>query len=182
MERVRLTDGRNEAYLEGDLVFITISQGKIAIVDYADWNKVKLKRWSAAQTNKNRYSCYVACNEGKKKLHLHAYLLNPPDGLIVDHINGDGLNNSRKNLRLATYSQNRVNQSRFKKHKKLHSRYLGVFKNRGSNSWCARCCGKYLGSFKNEVDAAKAFNNYAKVKFGEFATLNVIEEEKEQGT
>ena len=104
----------------------------------------------------------------------------------VDHINGNGLDNRRENLRIATNSQNHGNRP--KQRGNYWSVYKGVYRDskRLHLGWYA-CIGsgktpngvnrEYLGRYESEVDAAKAYDKRAKELFGEFAYLNFPEEE-----
>ena len=80
---------------------------------------------------------------------LHRLILDAPPGLLGDHINGDKLDNRRSNLRLASHavnSQNRASKSN------TASRFRGVSK--GRNGWQVYVSGKYIGTFKDEIEAA----------------------------
>lgn len=107
---------------------------------------------------------------------LHRVIMNAPAGMEVDHIDGDGLNCRRYNLRICTRSQNRMNQ-RVRITPKL-SIYKGVTFDKSRDKWCARI--KYfgvtrnLGRFEHETDAAIAYNVAASKTFGEFARLNQV--------
>jgi hypothetical protein len=100
--------------------------------------------------------------------------MNAPAGSIVDHKYGDGLDNRKINLRIATEAQNRYN--RRKTSKRTSSKYKGVYYKKQCSKYCAviGCNGKktFLGHFDNEIDAAKAYDEAAKKLFGEFARLN----------
>jgi hypothetical protein len=91
--------------------------------------------------------------------------------LLVDHINGDGLDNRKANLRTATPRQNAWNSRAYGK-----SKYKGIWQVKGTGKWCARIKvnGKVrnLGRFDDEVEAAKAYDRAAKKMCGEFAKLN----------
>ncbi len=101
---------------------------------------------------------------------LHRLLLNVPGDLVVDHIDGNGLNNSRCNLRICTQSQNAMN-------KRPGKRYKGVV-HASRNSYAARirANGKLiaLGSYPSPELAANAYNEAAKRLFGDFAGLNNV--------
>jgi hypothetical protein len=104
---------------------------------------------------------------------MHRQVTNAPKGLVVDHINHNGLDNRRANLRLCTKQQNNCNSRSFR-HKT--SNYKGVFKEKGSKKFRAyiRFNKKpvHIGMFELEIDAAKAYDKKAKELFGEFAYLN----------
>ena len=96
-------------------------------------------------------------------------------GLVVDHINHNTLDNRRKNLRLCTWAQNNQNRRPSKRKNKL-SKYKGVSFYKKSKLYRALIwCNKkqyFLGYFKDETDAAKAYDKKARELFGEFAYLN----------
>jgi len=103
--------------------------------------------------------------------------MNAPKGCLVDHINGDGLDNRRANLRLATPSQNNCNKPGFNK----SSKYKGVSRtDLKKKQWRAVIHYNnemiHLGRFCNEVAAAKAYDKAAKKYHGEFAYLNFPKE------
>ena len=102
---------------------------------------------------------------------MHRVITGAPDGKEVDHINGDGLDNRRCNLRICDGAQNRKNKGPAKS--KL-SRYLGVYYYHMPGVWRAACNGRYLGTFTSEVAAALAYNEAALVQHGEFARLNQV--------
>lgn len=101
-------------------------------------------------------------------LFHHGYL---PE--CVDHIDRNTLNDKIENLRAATKKENCRNKT---SSKNSTSKYLGVWKegNRFRSEICVDGKRKYIGSFKNEHDAAIAYNQHAQLHYGEFANLNVI--------
>jgi len=94
--------------------------------------------------------------------------------MIVDHINGNGLDNRRSNIRLSTYSHNSANMKKYEG----TSKYKGVSWMKNKKSWLAQINSKgkhwYLGRFKNEEDAAIVYNVAAQLVFGKFARLNNV--------
>lgn len=108
---------------------------------------------------------------------LHNRIMNPPQGMVVDHVKSDRKDDNRKsNLRICTYSQNGMNQ---RVREDCSSRYKGVnfHKKRGWRAYIA--INKqtiHLGWFNDELDAAKSYNEAAKILFKEFAKLNDIEQ------
>jgi hypothetical protein len=107
---------------------------------------------------------------------MHRQVANPPDDLLVDHINHNGLDNRRSNLRFATDSTNQQNAR--KSITKTTSRFKGVDFVKPTGKWRARIsvAGKrlFLGSFTDELDAALAYDNAARKYFGEYACLNNV--------
>jgi len=103
---------------------------------------------------------------------MHRLILDVPDGLQVDHIDGDGLNNRRSNIRMCTAAQNRQN-SRIQTMRlgiPTTSRFKGVSRNYGK--WAVHINGKWVGRYNDEVSAAKAYDAAARQAFGEFAKTN----------
>jgi hypothetical protein len=155
---------------------IPVGEGKFAIVDPSDFYWLNNFHWSF----RTRCRCFYAIRffnnpNGRLQLvQLHRDLMKAPKGLLVDHRNNDGLDNRRANLRLATPSQN--NQNRRKTRSKTSSRFLGVHFVKSSRRWAAytKYQGKkvWLGSFDNEIDAARDYDEAASRFHGEFARLN----------
>ena len=83
---------------------LNLSQGKMAALDNADYERAAIFKWHARQ-EKQRPSCWYAVRTvGNKTVYLHRFILDAPSGLDVDHKDGDGLNCQRLNLRIATRS------------------------------------------------------------------------------
>lgn len=108
---------------------------------------------------------------------MHRIIMNTPKGMTTDHINGNRLDNRKSNLRIATYAQNQMNK---KSLPNSSSKYKGVTfgKHLISKPWMAmiKISGKSktIGYFKTEIEAALAYNEYAKKYFKQFAFLNKI--------
>jgi len=116
---------------------------------------------------------YAVRADGNTKTSMHREIMNAPKGLDVDHIDGNGLNNRKSNLRLCTHAEN-VHNSRPMRNGS--SKYKGVCWHKTYKKWYSSIgkTGKrfYLGRFDNEIDAALAYDKKAKELFGEFAYLN----------
>jgi hypothetical protein len=154
---------------------IPLKQGKYALVDDADYEWLKQYKWAAY---KGVRTYYAGRNEkdgtGKFRfINMHRAIMKTPKGLETDHIDGDGLNNQRSNLRVCTAAQNQHNRS---PHKNCSSRYKGVSWKKSGKKWVVRIhCNyqsKHVGVFADEVEAARAYDKAAKEAFGEFARLN----------
>ena len=106
---------------------------------------------------------------------MHREILNAPAGVLVDHINHNGLDNRKANLRLATRAQNCWNRKK-PKMRKCASRFKGVGWHKGNKKWVSRIRfnGRRIsiGYFNDEVEAAKSYDEAAKKYHGEFAVLN----------
>ena len=155
---------------------IPLTQGYVAIVDDEDFEYINQWKW---WYNNSHYACRNI-TIGKKKqavILMHRLILDAPKGLQVDHIDGNGLNNQRSNLRLATNQENQMNR---RPHGKT-SKYKGVcfYRFHKKISWLAQIkIGKAhmnLGYHSTEEEAAKAYDAKAKELFGEYAYLNFPE-------
>ena len=160
---------------------IPVGQGYYAIVDAADLPLIADYDWHLKESKRgkrvtNRYaSCWI---EGKQT-GMADLLLPHGSGLVVDHIDGDGLNNTRSNLRLATPQQNTWNSRR-----PCHSKspYKGITREKSTGQWRAQIHdGKrvlILGWFESPEDAARAYDAKAVELRGEFAYLNFPDERR----
>lgn len=111
----------------------------------------------------------------KGRILIHRYIMNCPENLEVDHIDGNRLNNQKSNLRIVNSSQNKMNRG---PRKDCKSGYKGVTWNNKNCNWNARIMAngryKHLGCFQSKEEAAKAYNDAAKIYFGEYAWLNKV--------
>jgi hypothetical protein len=159
---------------------IYLGEGEWTILEPRDYYRLRHFKWFLFGNKSNFYAVRsIKVGTGKTKMaYLHRDILMPSEGLVVDHKNGDSLDNRRANLRLATRSQNSCNSRRDKS--KASSRFRGVIFEKHSGLWLARikCHGKQigLGRFTNEIDAANAYDEAAKKYHGDFARLNFPEE------
>ena len=149
---------------------ITLTQSLFAQVDDEDYEYLNQWKWSAA---KGRITYYAVRVENKTYIPMHRVLLKLTDPKILgDHIDGNGLNNQKHNIRPCTPVQNKYNSIK----KNSGSTYKGVTWNKQHKKWRARIMYNkkeiFIGHYTSEIEAAKAYDNEAKKYFGEFAYLN----------
>lgn len=150
---------------------IPLTQGYVAIVDDEDYEELSKYKWYVSQTPSGNKAAR-STNPGT--VLMHRAIMNAPDGMDVDHINHDTLDNRRStNLRVCTRRQNLGNM---RKKAGCTSKFKGVHWHKACRLWCARIKIDYryrqLSYYHNERDAARAYNKAAKKHFGEFAWLN----------
>jgi hypothetical protein len=157
---------------------IALTQGKYAIVDPDDYERLSKYRWCALRRKNGYYAgrtASVRSRERGRYILLHRAIIDPAYPLVVDHINGNGLDNRRANLRAVTQAQNVLNGVH-KKRADSHSRYRGVSWHIRRKKWVVQICcngkNRTAGYFDNEVDAARAYDGAAKKYHKEFAALN----------
>lgn len=157
---------------------IPLTRGYEAIVDDEVYEEMSKYNWNTCIGCKNS-SPYARTNINKKHQFMHRILMGLPEKGIVDHINGDTLDNRMINLRLSTFTGNSSNR-RKSTSREYTSRYKGVSLNKRSGLWRARIAQNYkvidLGFFKDEIEAAIAYNRAAIELHGEFCSLNEIVE------
>jgi hypothetical protein len=160
-----------------------------ALVSPEDFERVGAHKWHLKRRKSDPGRLYVQRTvrltpgrAGKKtSVMLHSEVMGVPPGQLVDHRNGDGLDNRRSNLRLATHRDNSVNVTRSANQKR--GGHKGVSWNPRAKKWQAsigagpvKPCGRrariYLGVFVDPADAARAYDAAALEHYGEFASLN----------
>lgn len=150
--------------------FFLLSNGKEAIVDDEDFERVNKLAW---HQNSNGYIANCTRINGKTVVtKLHHFILNNERSRKnpVDHINRNQLDNRRENLRICTASDNAYNRTFNFKNKT--SNYRGVYKIKSCKKWYAKIKRLHLGVTENEKEAAMLYDKKAKELFGEFAILN----------
>ncbi len=171
---------------------ITINSPKYGVkevlVDDSDYDYLMQWKWQVKKKRSTFYAARVEKGTTRKTILMHRVILGETAiGFVVDHIDHNGLNNKRTNLRACTPTQNNWNR----RHKKDGS-HIGVYfrtliKERATKNGTKTYCYQFwyakiyidgkqinIGSFKTENEAATAYNEYALKHRGEFASLNVL--------
>lgn len=154
---------------------INLKSGFKILLDDEDFDLVKGFKWHAAIQSNNYYArTGIKNKDGKwERIEMHRMIMgcSKGDGKIVDHKDRNTLNNQKSNLRFCTIAENVRNRT-----PRNGRKYLGVRLNK-QNTWTASIGYKYktvyLGVFKSEIEAAKAYDKAAKEYHGEFANLNL---------
>jgi len=155
---------------------IPLTQGQYAIVDPEDYKELAKYQWYAKGCRRRFYAERWDSRGIKGKcVKMHNVIMGTAEGKIVDHINHNGLDNRKANLRFATAQQNTWNKR--KKMGNSSSRYKGVSRLKGQKKWRTEifCNGRkiHIGYFDDEKAAAMAYDAKAKELFGEYAALNL---------
>lgn len=167
---------------------IPLTQGKVALVDDEDFEWLSKWKWRATITSPTGIDRWYALHTtiDKDTIYMHRAImirLGFSKTESFDHVDGNGLNNQRMNLRPCTQTQNVQNR---RKRPGLSSKYKGVYWHRRDRKWMSRLRdnGKdlFLGYFKDEEEAGRAYDAVARRAFGEFARLNFPENPKEAAT
>ena len=149
---------------------IPLTCGQFALVDAEDYYKLAKFQWYANGPTKTKFYAIRKCDG--KSVKMHRVIMNAPDHLFVDHIDHNGLNNCKTNLRLCTHAQNSCN----KPSRNRASRYKGISRDKRDKKWTARVHAAnkthHIGTFATEIDAAKAYDKKASQLHGQFACLN----------
>lgn len=130
------------------------------MVDDDDFDALNNHNWHAAKQPNTFYACRtVRVGDGRKKtIWMHRVINKTPSGLKTDHIDGNGLNNSRTNLRSVSHADNMINGGRFSKNK---PKYRGVSWHKRLNKWVAQITVDYknnwIGSFDTPEEARAAY-------------------------
>jgi hypothetical protein len=149
----------------------------MTIVDDKDYVHLNQWKWHAKTNGSKWYACRFDPKPMHKSVRMHRYILGiTDDGIQTDHINGDSLDNRRKNLRQCMPNENQKNKKKMRR--VGNSQFKGVFRNgpKYIKPWRAMIISdgriKHLGSYLTEEEAARAYDSAATVLHREFSNLN----------
>lgn len=171
VEEAADTCSKNTIKVVGDIAMIELSSGDVAIIDADKIDLISTKKWYRLQGSNTKYAVSNERGQGGKvtMFYLHRVLMDCPSNMVVDHINGDGLDNRSCNLRLATRSQNNMNRRvglggktgiRGVLYSEERKVYYARIKVKGKNI--------YLGTFVTAEEAAKAYADASAKYHGEY--------------
>lgn len=157
---------------------VPLTQGKFALVDDEDLDYIN--QWSWMYCSRGYAKRYGRKGEKPKVIYMHRVVNKTPKGLETDHINRNKLDNRKRNLRTCTAMQNQHNSI---PRNGGYSKYKGVSLYKSTGEYFAQIKinkkRTYLGRFDKEEAAALAYNAAALKNFGEFAFVNVIQNQED---
>lgn len=168
---------RRELAALHDTIEIPLRGGLNMLIESRDLWVFTYWTWSI---RRHRNTAYLFRREKGKGVHFHRELISAPEGVVVDHINGNGLDNRRSNLRLATRRQNNWNRAG---QRDATSGFHGVSFHQKSGLWRARLrvgdAAEKATYHRTAEEAARARDEMAKAERGQFACLNFQQADRE---
>ena len=164
-----------EIRIVGPIAFIPLTRGFEAVIDASDVALVAGRLWAARPSQRTAYAQSYRYADGRSHtIILHRLILAAPEGALIDHRDGNGLNNRRANLRFCSRSENSRNRPAPRTNS---SGVKGVCWSSRDNRWRASIgvapgVRKHLGLFLNKEDASTAYAAAAALYHGEFACLS----------
>ncbi len=148
---------------------IELTRGYKALVDDSDFELVNKYKWRVnVGAHGNIYAYRSVKNKGKRTfIYMHKMVIKTTEQ--VDHIDGNGLNNQKENLRACTHTENMRNRRLFKNNT---SGFKGVIFDKFSGKWRTT----FYCKFTDKIEAAKTYDKIAKLIYGKFARLNFPED------
>lgn len=151
--------------------------GKYVLVDKEDFDRVRQYTWWLGTKNlRPATDIWDKTTKKSKRVLLSRFILNPVKGMVVDHINGDPLDNRRANLRVCSFKENQRNRTVLNKNNT--SGFRGVSWDRFRNMWVAQLSFNrkhiYLGRYKDKKDARKAVKMAILKRHGDYANINNV--------
>jgi hypothetical protein len=157
--------------IEGNIAYVPLTRGYEAIIDAADVHLVADWNWCAWVKGRQTYAVRGTKLSGKQlQVRMHRQILNPPSGLMIDHVSGDGLDCRRSNMRIATAGQNMKNQ---RAHRDNSSGVKGVSWDKARQKWRASITTDrktlFLGRYDDMGAAYQAYRCACKKMHGAFS-------------
>lgn len=150
-------------------MLLYLSKGHVTVVDDDTSLSILNRKYCAGVRSMKPYAL---TNINGKTVYLHRLITNAPKGTVVDHINGDTLDNRKENLRVCSTKENIRNQTL---HKDKWQKYRGVDYVKSRSKYRARICLDrkeiHLGLFETAEEAAEVYKTYAKKLFGKFSNV-----------
>lgn len=161
-----------EIRIEGDVAYVPLTKGLEAVIDAEDVHLFSPFNWFAIEQSHTSYAARHTPRPNRVFIRMHMVLTPVPDGFQVDHIDGNGLNNRRSNLRVATVAENAHNR---KKPANNSSGFKGVHWRKSECKWVARIMVRgvrmNLGHFDDPKSAHDAYCEASKHLHGEFGRI-----------
>ena len=152
------------------VTYIRVGRNDKSLIDVSSIDLLKKSKWSVHTNNGKKYARQTSLY-GRR--FMHHVIMGKKEGLEVDHINGDGLDNRKSNLRFCTHRENLLNKG-FYKNNKTGFKGIGFIDGLGYYGVIHLANGhkKRSKKFSNAIDAAKARDELAKKFYGKFTRLN----------
>jgi hypothetical protein len=158
--------------------YIKLKDNYFVMVDDEDYERISQIKWSLHDKTNKSLMIYARSTKKYGSIYMHRFIMNANKDQKIDHINGNGLDNRKENLRFATHQENNFNK---KPYENNQCGYKGVRQvNNRSKPYIAtityNALARYIGSYYTVEEAAKAYDKKATELFGEFAYLNFPQE------
>lgn len=158
----------------GSHAFVNLTRGYVALISPQDADLVGRWSWSALVLPDGKKRAVRRENKSSRFFYMHKQIIQPADGQVVDHINADGIDNRRENLRACVQGENVRNQR--PQRRKKSSRFKGVSYDKSRGKWQAYVNvngkRKSIGRFDTETEAALEYDAAATIAHGAFALTN----------
>lgn len=162
---------RRAIRIDGNIAYVPLTQGYEAIIDSADAELIGKNNWCVRFAKGPVYAVRGTKKGGKcAEVRMHRVIAGAPETHCVDHVNGNGLDNRRSNLRVATTSQNICN-ARIRSDNKIGLKGVALHRQTGKFRARIKANGRdiHLGLFETADAAHYAYSEAARIFFGDFA-------------